>query len=53
MAGLVSVTPPTASEHLAILRDAGLVERSRAGRAAVYELTEAGHTLLAAASPQP
>ncbi|WP_237694602.1 winged helix-turn-helix domain-containing protein [Streptomyces sp. SID2563] len=49
VAGLVSVTPPTASEHLAILRDAGLVERSRSGRTAMYELTEAGHFLLAAA----
>jgi DNA-binding transcriptional ArsR family regulator len=53
VAGLVNVTAPTASEHLAILRDAGLVERSRAGRTAMYELTEAGHTLLDAAPPRP
>ncbi|MYS34295.1 MULTISPECIES: DUF5937 family protein [unclassified Streptomyces] len=53
VAGLVDVTAPTASEHLAILRDAGLVERSRAGRTAMYELTEAGRTLLAAAFTRP
>ncbi|MFF7341761.1 DUF5937 family protein [Streptomyces sp. NPDC008163] len=53
VAALVNVSVPTASEHLAILRDAGLVDCSRAGRTAVYELTEAGRTLLTAASPRP
>ncbi len=53
VARLVSVTAPTASEHLAILRDAGLIESSRAGRTATHELTEAGRALLDAASPRP
>ncbi|WP_207757713.1 ArsR/SmtB family transcription factor [Nonomuraea cypriaca] len=35
VARLVSVTTPTASEHLAILRDAGLIDSSRAGRISV------------------
>ncbi|MGI5041535.1 ArsR/SmtB family transcription factor [Streptomyces sp. JAC25] len=52
VARLVSVTPPTASEHLAILRDAGLIDTSRTGRTATHELTIAGRTLLDAASPR-
>ncbi|WP_318213268.1 DUF5937 family protein [Streptomyces sp. SCL15-6] len=52
VARLVSVTPPTASEHLAILRDAGLIDSSRAGRTATHELTKAGRALLDAASPR-
>ncbi|MEV6259974.1 winged helix-turn-helix domain-containing protein [Streptomyces sp. NPDC051784] len=51
-ARLVNVTPPTASEHLAILRDAGLIDSSRSGRTATHELTKAGQALLDAASPQ-
>lgn len=53
VAGLVGVTPPTASEHLTILRDAGLIDSSRTGRTATHELTPAGRTLLEAASPRP
>lgn len=53
VAGLVSVTAPTASEHLAILRDAGLIDSTRAGRTATHELTAAGRALLEAASPRP
>ncbi|WP_068894733.1 DUF5937 family protein [Planomonospora sphaerica] len=53
VAGLVGVTAPTASEHLAILRDAGLIDSSRTGRTATHELTEAGRALLEAASPRP
>ncbi|MFC4011701.1 DUF5937 family protein [Nonomuraea purpurea] len=53
VARLVSVTVPTASEHLTILRDAGLIDRSRAGRTATHELTKAGRALLDAASPRP
>ncbi|MEU1371749.1 DUF5937 family protein [Streptomyces sp. NPDC005803] len=52
VARLVNVTPPTASEHLAILRDAGLIDSSRSGRTATHELTKAGQALLDAASPQ-
>ncbi|MFE7130982.1 DUF5937 family protein [Streptomyces sp. NPDC057638] len=53
VAGLVSVAAPTAGEHLAILRDAGLIDSSRAGRTVTHELTEAGRALLNAASPCP
>ncbi|MFI7626032.1 ArsR/SmtB family transcription factor [Microbispora rosea] len=53
VAGLVGVTAPTASEHLAILRDAGLIDSTRAGRTATHELTAAGRALLEAASPRP
>ncbi|MEU0567280.1 DUF5937 family protein [Nonomuraea sp. NPDC005983] len=53
VARLVGVTVPTASEHLAILRDAGLIDSSRAGRTATHELTKAGRALLDAASPRP
>ncbi|GIH51080.1 DNA-binding transcriptional regulator, ArsR family [Microbispora rosea] len=53
VAGLVSVTAPTASEHLAILRDAGLIDSTRAGRTATHELTAAGRAVLEAASPRP
>ncbi|WP_030508160.1 ArsR/SmtB family transcription factor [Microbispora rosea] len=53
VAGLVGVTAPTASEHLAILRDAGLIDSTRAGRTATHELTAAGRALLEAAAPRP
>ncbi|MEU6847862.1 DUF5937 family protein [Streptomyces sp. NPDC046716] len=53
VARLMGVTPPTASEHLTILRDAGLIDSSRAGRTTTHELTEAGRGLLDAASPRP
>ncbi|MGW7261419.1 DUF5937 family protein [Streptomyces sp. NPDC054834] len=53
VARLVNVTTPTASEHLAILRDAGLIDSSRAGRTATHELTQAGRALLDAALPRP
>ncbi|MFF4013935.1 ArsR family transcriptional regulator [Streptomyces sp. NPDC001843] len=53
VAGLVGVTTATASEHLTILRDAGLIDSSRSGRTATHELTEAGRALLNAASERP
>ncbi|MER5948188.1 helix-turn-helix domain-containing protein [Streptomyces sp. NPDC001904] len=53
MARLMGVTPPTASEHLAILRGAGLIESIRAGRTTTHEFTGAGRSLLDAASPRP
>ena len=53
VARLVNVTTPTASEHLTVLRNAGLVDSSRTGRTATHELTDAGHALLHAASPPP
>lgn len=53
VANLVSVTTPTASEHLTILRDAGLIDSSRAGRTVTHELTAAGRALLDAGPPRP
>ena len=53
VARLVNVAPPTASEHLAVLRDAGLIDSVRSGRTTTHELTEAGRTLLDAALPRP
>jgi DNA-binding transcriptional ArsR family regulator len=52
VAGLVGVTAPTASEHLATLRSAGLIDSSRSGRTVTHELTTAGRALLDAASPR-
>jgi DNA-binding transcriptional ArsR family regulator len=49
VADLVSVTKPTASEHLTVLRDAGLIDSNRAGRTVTHELTAAGRALLDAA----
>ncbi|SMF01825.1 DNA-binding transcriptional ArsR family regulator [Cellulosimicrobium cellulans J34] len=49
VAGLLGVAASTASEHLAVLRDAGLVDSTRAGRTVTHELTDAGRALLAAA----
>ena len=49
VAHLVSVTNPTASEHLTVLRDAGLIDSSRAGRTVTHELTAAGRAVLDAA----
>jgi DNA-binding transcriptional ArsR family regulator len=51
VADLVGVTAPTASEHLTVLRDAGLIDSSRAGRTVTHELTGAGRALLEAAPP--
>lgn len=48
VARLVNVTMPTASEHLAVLREAGLVDRTRVGRTATHEVTTAGRALLRA-----
>lgn len=53
VAKLMGVTPPTASEHLAVLRNAGLIESSRTGRTATHELTDTGRALLNVASPRP
>nr|WP_248297853.1 hypothetical protein [Streptomyces sp. S1D4-11] len=36
-----------------MLRDAGLIDSSRAGRTATHELAKAGRALLDAASPRP
>lgn len=52
IARLMGISPPTASEHLAVLRSAGLIDTTRAGRTATHELTSAGRALLAAAAPR-
>lgn len=52
LARLVGVTAPTVSEHLTVLREAGLIDTSRAGRTAMHELTDAGRAVLEAATPR-
>jgi DNA-binding transcriptional ArsR family regulator len=55
----IGVTQPTASHHLAILRDAGLVTLEREGRETYYSLNQAritvccGRLMLAFAPEQP
>lgn len=51
VARLLDISMPTASEHLTILREAGLIDTSRAGRTATHELTATGRALLGAAPP--
>lgn len=53
---LVAVTGQglgSTGRHLRVLRDAGLVERRRAGRAVLYSRTAAGEVLVAASGAQP
>jgi DNA-binding transcriptional ArsR family regulator len=40
VAAELGLTQPTASKHLAVMRQAGLVEAERDGRGAVYRLTD-------------
>lgn len=47
----LGVSPGAVSQHLAILRDAGLVHGHRVGRVVLYLRTPAGDTLLEAAAP--
>ncbi|MEV5571631.1 ArsR family transcriptional regulator [Spirillospora sp. NPDC052269] len=46
LARRLGVTPGAVSQHLAVLRDAGLVTRSRAGRSVLYARTSLGDRLL-------
>ncbi|GMA20896.1 winged helix-turn-helix domain-containing protein [Arsenicicoccus piscis] len=46
VARLMGVTAPTASEHLTVLREAGLIDSTRAGRTTLHELTRRGRALL-------
>lgn len=46
VARLMGVTAPTASEHLTVLREAGLIDSTRAGRTTLHELTGRGLALL-------
>ena len=46
LAGVVGISPASASEHATVLRDANLIETSREGRAARHSLTPLGRTIL-------
>ncbi|MFI5733441.1 ArsR/SmtB family transcription factor [Kribbella sp. NPDC051587] len=51
LAHQLGVSAPTLSVHLSILRNAGLVDSRRDGRAVLYHRTRLGTQLLAAANP--
>jgi ArsR family transcriptional regulator len=42
LASALDISQPNASKHLAVMRQAGLVEAERDGRGAVYRLTDEG-----------
>jgi ArsR family transcriptional regulator len=42
LAGELGISQPNASQHLAVMRSAGLVEAERDGRGAIYRLTDPG-----------
>lgn len=42
LAAELGISQPNASQHLAVMRSAGLVEAERDGRGAVYRLTDPG-----------
>jgi DNA-binding transcriptional ArsR family regulator len=42
LAGELGISQPNASQHLAVMRAAGLVEAERDGRGSVYRLTDPG-----------
>lgn len=46
LARALGVTPSAVSQHLAVLRETGLVERERSGRQVVYLITALGTSLL-------
>jgi DNA-binding transcriptional ArsR family regulator len=46
LAGVVGISPASASEHAKVLRDANLIETSREGRAVRHSLTALGRTFL-------
>jgi hypothetical protein len=47
LARRLQVTPGAVSQHLSVLRDAGMVTRSRVGRQVLYRRTRTGDTLAA------
>ena len=51
LARRLGVTPSAVSQHLAVLRRGGLVDRQRSGRAVLYQASELGLALLGAAEP--
>jgi DNA-binding transcriptional ArsR family regulator len=46
LARALGVTPSAVSQHLAVLRESGLVERERSGRRVGYRITALGTALL-------
>jgi DNA-binding transcriptional ArsR family regulator len=42
LATAIGISQPNASQHLAVMRQAGLVEAERDGRGAIYRLTDPG-----------
>jgi hypothetical protein len=46
LAGVVGISPASASEHAKVLREVYLIETSRAGRVARHSLTPLGRTML-------
>jgi Helix-turn-helix domain len=46
LAGVVGISPASASEHAKVLRDGSLIETSREGRLARHALTPLGRTML-------
>ncbi|MEV6520377.1 metalloregulator ArsR/SmtB family transcription factor [Longispora sp. NPDC051575] len=53
LAANLGLTPPAVSQHLAVLRRAGLVRSRRAGREVLYERTPTAGQLLDAANEAP
>jgi DNA-binding transcriptional ArsR family regulator len=51
LAQRLGASPAGISEHLGVLRDAGLVRAQRDGRSVLYARTDAGDALLSAATP--
>lgn len=53
LARVLELSLGTISNHLAVLRNAGTITRSRVGRNVTYRLTQRGHQLLAALDDRP
>ena len=51
VAHAVGISPATASHHVGVLREAGLVSTQRAGSAVLHTLTPLGHALLEGRTP--
>jgi hypothetical protein len=53
LARAFDVTPSAVSQHLAVLRDSGLIARERSGRHVLYMMTPLGTSLLSGTSTVP
>jgi DNA-binding transcriptional ArsR family regulator len=53
LARTLGMTPGAVGDHLAILREAGLLTRARAGRSVLYRRTPLGEALTTATPPSP